>query len=467
MKLHHIAIWTFRLEELKEFYVRFLGGKSNEKYVNPKKGFESYFISFDEGPSLELMSRPDVQNTVVEENRVGLTHLAFTFPGQEEVLRFTEEMRSEGYTIAGEPRTSGDGYFESVILDPDGNRIECVTRKNMEKKTETEETVTPRSLETVRLLIRPFQEEDADAFFACCQNPNLGNNAGWAPHKTIEESRKILQDVFIGQENIWAMILKDAQQLIGSIGIVPDPKRENPQVRMLGYWLDEAHWGKGYMTEAVQAILNYGFNELQLSLITANCYPHNKRSQQVLERNGVIYEGVLHQAELTYNGNIFDHLCYYLPNICQPAPQDYDEILEVWEASVRHTHHFLTEEHIQFYKPLVRNHYLPAVELYIIRDAGRKIVAFMGLSDELIEMLFVNPGEQGKGYGKRLLEYATRKKQLDKVDVNEQNEKALSFYLHMGFQIIGRDETDGMGKPYPILHLQLKEATVEKSKSKG
>lgn len=187
----------------------------------------------------------------------------------------------------------------------------------------------------------------------------------------------------------------------------------------------------------------------------------------MLERNGFIYEGVLHQAELTYNGNIFDHLCYYLPNICQPAPQDYDEILEVWEASVRHTHHFLTEEHIQFYKPLVRNHYLPAVELYIIRDAGRKIVAFMGLSDELIEMLFVNPGEQGKGYGKRLLEYATRKKQLDKVDVNEQNEKALSFYLHMGFQIIGRDETDGMGKPYPILHLQLKEATVEKSKSKG
>lgn len=467
MKLHHIAIWTFRLEELKEFYVRFLGGKSNEKYVNPKKGFESYFISFGEGPSLELMSRPDVQNTVVEENRVGLTHLAFTFPGQEEVLRFTEEMRSEGYTIAGEPRTSGDGYFESVILDPDGNRIECVTRKNMEKKTETEETVTPRSLETVRLLIRPFQEEDADAFFACCQNPNLGNNAGWAPHKTIEESRKILQDVFIGQENIWAMILKDTQQLIGSIGIVPDPKRENPQVRMLGYWLDEAHWGKGYMTEAVQAVLNYGFNELQLSLITANCYPHNKRSQQVLERNGFIYEGVLHQAELTYNGNIFDHLCYYLPNICQPAPQDYDEILEVWEASVRHTHHFLTEEHIQFYKPLVRNHYLPAVELYIIRDAGRKIVAFMGLSDELIEMLFVYPGEQGKGYGKRLLEYATQKKQLDKVDVNEQNEKALSFYLHMGFQIIGRDETDGMGKPYPILHLQLKEATVEKSKSKG
>ena len=105
MKLHHIAIWTFRLEELKEFYVRFFGGKSNEKYINPKKGFESYFISFGEGTDLELMSRTDVQNTPIEENRVGLTHFAFTFPSQEEVLRFTEQMRSEGYTIAGEPRT--------------------------------------------------------------------------------------------------------------------------------------------------------------------------------------------------------------------------------------------------------------------------------------------------------------------------------------------------------------------------
>lgn len=127
------------------------------------------------------------------------------------------------------------------------------------------------------------------------------------------------------QENIWAIIRKDTRQLIGSIGIIPDPKRENLQARMLGYWLDEAHWGKGYMTEAVQAVLNYGFNELQLSLITANCYPHNKRSQKVLERNGFIHEGTLHQAELTYNGNVYAHECYYLPNLNQLAPQVYDK----------------------------------------------------------------------------------------------------------------------------------------------
>ena len=144
--------------------------------------------------------------------------------------------------------------------------------------------------------------------------------------------------------------------------------------------------------------------------------------------------------------------------ILRPTPQDYDELLTVWEASVRSTHHFLAEKDIQFYKPLIREQYFLAVELYIIRNEKEEIAAFMGLSDELIEMLFVSPGEQGKGYGRRLLEYATRRKQINKVDVNEQNDKALGFYLRMGFRIIGRDETDGMGKPYPILHLQLPEA---------
>lgn len=124
--IHHIAIWTFRLEEMKEFYTRYFNGTSNEKYINPKKGFESYFLRFEGGTDLELMSRPDVQDLPIEENRLGLTHLAFAFDSREAVLQQTELLRSAGYSIVGEPRTSGDGYFESVVLDPDGNRIECV-----------------------------------------------------------------------------------------------------------------------------------------------------------------------------------------------------------------------------------------------------------------------------------------------------------------------------------------------------
>ena len=130
MRIHHIAIWTFRLEEMKEFYTRYFGGISNEKYVNPMKGFESYFIRFDGGTDLELMSRTNVQNTPIEEDRLGLTHFAFSFDSKESVLDMTERFRSAGYQIVGEPRTSGDGYFESVVLDPDGNRIECVFNAN-------------------------------------------------------------------------------------------------------------------------------------------------------------------------------------------------------------------------------------------------------------------------------------------------------------------------------------------------
>lgn len=180
------------------------------------------------------------------------------------------------------------------------------------KSHPTDDEARLPALETERLFLRPFRESDAEEVFACCRNPNLGNNAGWAPHKTVEESREVLRTVFIGQD-VWAMTLKSTGQLIGSVGIIPDPKRENPGVRMLGYWLDEAYWGKGYMTEAVRAVLDYGFRELRLSLVAASCYPHNKRSQQVLERNGFMYEGILHQAELTYDGKVYDHSCYYLP----------------------------------------------------------------------------------------------------------------------------------------------------------
>lgn len=132
---------------------------------------------------------------------------------------------------------------------------------------------------------------------------------------------------------------------------------------------------------------------------------------------------------------------------------DYDELLHVWEASVRSSHHFLSETDIQYYKPLIRSQYFPAVSLYAIRDDQEKIVAFVGLSDELIEMLFVLPGEQGKGYGKYLLDFAVQEKQIKKVDVNEQNERALRFYLKNGFDVMARDATDSSGKPFPILHM--------------
>ncbi len=131
-----------------------------------------------------------------------------------------------------------------------------------------------------------------------------------------------------------------------------------------------------------------------------------------------------------------------------------DELLAVWEKSVRSSHHFLQEEDIEYFKPLIRNQYLPAVNLFVIRDDRGNIDAFMGLSDDMLEMLFVLPEKQGKGYGGALVDYAVNKCGIYKVDVNEDNVQAYRFYLKMGYEAIGRDELDSTGKPFPIVHMQ-------------
>lgn len=127
MKIGHVALWTTRPEELKEFYTVNFGGEAGEKYVNPAKGFESYFISFGGEVSLELMSRRDVCERAMTE-QLGFCHLSFSLPTREAVDRMTERLRGMGIRIIGEPRLTGDGLYESVVLDPDGNRIElcCV-----------------------------------------------------------------------------------------------------------------------------------------------------------------------------------------------------------------------------------------------------------------------------------------------------------------------------------------------------
>ncbi len=128
MRIDHLALWTERLEELRAFYVRYFGGRSNEKYVNPAKGFESYFIAFGDGSRLELMRRTDVR-TRAAQPQLGFCHLAFGYGSYDEVTALTERLRRDGHRIAGEPCTTGDGCFESVVTDPDGNLIEITAEQ--------------------------------------------------------------------------------------------------------------------------------------------------------------------------------------------------------------------------------------------------------------------------------------------------------------------------------------------------
>ena len=126
MKIEHIAIWVANLEEMKQFYSHYFGAVPNEKYSNTIKQFESYFLSFETGTRLELMQMPSIPPTLNDAHRQfsGLIHFAVSVGSEEKVNTLTEEFRKDGFTIIDGPRWTGDGYFESVILDPEKNRIE-------------------------------------------------------------------------------------------------------------------------------------------------------------------------------------------------------------------------------------------------------------------------------------------------------------------------------------------------------
>jgi len=123
MKIDHVALWTTQLEAMKDFYVMAFGGKPGVKYHNPETGFESYFISFEGGARLELMSMPGFE--IPSQDRfLGYAHIALALGSIQAVDEVTERLGQQGVVIASGPRRTGDGYYESVILDPDGNRVE-------------------------------------------------------------------------------------------------------------------------------------------------------------------------------------------------------------------------------------------------------------------------------------------------------------------------------------------------------
>jgi len=130
MTLEHVAIWTDQLEVLKDFYVKFFHGVANEKYTNEKKQFHSYFLTFQSGARLELMSMPDIpvnNNDRVKAQHQGIIHLAFGVNTMQEVDEKAAELKAAGFPILGGPRKTGDGYYEFETLDPDNNRLEVTT----------------------------------------------------------------------------------------------------------------------------------------------------------------------------------------------------------------------------------------------------------------------------------------------------------------------------------------------------
>jgi lactoylglutathione lyase len=128
MKIEHIAIWVKDLETMKNFYTQYFEMECNDKYVNSTKNFSSYYLSFGKNSTrIEIMHRPDIaEHLGARGTMFGLTHFAISVGSKEQVILLTEKIKNDGYIIASPPRTTGDGYYESVVVDPEGNHVEIV-----------------------------------------------------------------------------------------------------------------------------------------------------------------------------------------------------------------------------------------------------------------------------------------------------------------------------------------------------
>lgn len=126
MRINHVSLYTLDLEKSRCFYETYFSATANQKYHNPVTGLQTYFLSFDNGSRLEIMTRPQLEQDRPQPPCVGWAHLAFSVGSREQVDHLTARLENDGFAVISAPRTTGDGYYESCIADPDGNQIEIV-----------------------------------------------------------------------------------------------------------------------------------------------------------------------------------------------------------------------------------------------------------------------------------------------------------------------------------------------------
>lgn len=163
-------------------------------------------------------------------------------------------------------------------------------------------------LRTKRLLLRPFEMKDVKDFNEYSTQEDVGPNAGWPPHTSVDESKEILES-FIENNETFAIVEISSNKVIGSIG-VHNKKNRAIESRELGYVLSHDYWGNGYMNEAVQAVLEYCFEDLKLELVTVAHFVFNERSKRVIEKAGFVYEGCMRKIYKYYTGEALDSCVY-------------------------------------------------------------------------------------------------------------------------------------------------------------
>lgn len=276
--------------------------------------------------------------------------------------------------------------------------------------------------------------------------------------ETIEGINK-----YLFASDVYIVKLSDEKEPIGVFCLYPIDKNT---VELKNIAVAESYQRKGIgsilLNEAIRIAKEKEYREIIVG--TADCGVGQIR---FYERNGFVKYGVRKNFFLEiYEHPIYENgvqlkdmvmlkkgIALYESEIREANKGDYNQIMTIWESAVRATHDFLKQEDFDFYKRMIPG-FFDHVDLYILY-IEEDIVAFMGISGDNLEMLFVSDKQRGLGFGKRLLEYAISRLRIKRVDVNEQNKQAIGFYEKFGFKVVGRSEKDSMGKGYPILHMSL------------
>ncbi|STO06926.1 GNAT family N-acetyltransferase [Exiguobacterium aurantiacum] len=169
-------------------------------------------------------------------------------------------------------------------------------------------------LETERLRLRAFHLDDAEAMYPYAKDDRVGPNAGWAPHRSIEETRAVIR-MFQADQDVWAITLKETDEVIGTIGLHdrrPDPNIQHEAQREIGYVLNPTYWGQGYIPEAVRAMLRHGFEDLGLERIWCGHFDFNDQSRRVVEKCGFVFSFTTLQQLTRLDGRTVASLVYVI-----------------------------------------------------------------------------------------------------------------------------------------------------------
>ena len=165
-----------------------------------------------------------------------------------------------------------------------------------------------KTLETPRLILREWRKNDVDDLFDIMKNSSV-IMGGWEPHSSINITTDILNE-YIECDDRWAVELKDNKKVIGCVRVLPDNNRGKYYAKLINYVLAEDYWGNGYMSEAIKRVSKYLFEDLNIDILTAFCYPDNIKSKKVLEKCGFEYEGTIERGCKRFDGQVFDAVIY-------------------------------------------------------------------------------------------------------------------------------------------------------------